>query len=99
MTGADWRAWQQSWDRQQEWYMPDREERFRVMLDMVEALVHWLRRPLAALYGQIAGLVREGGAFINADHMIHAETLRNAGFGEARAVWAPPSDTLLLAVK
>ena len=36
---ADWRAWQESWDRQQEWYMPDREERFRVMLDMVEALV------------------------------------------------------------
>ncbi|MEU6310127.1 class I SAM-dependent methyltransferase [Streptomyces sp. NPDC047014] len=39
-TGTtDWQAWQDSWDRQQEWYMPDREERFRVMLDMVEALV------------------------------------------------------------
>src|SRR6476660_7059252 len=38
-TGTDWRAWQESWDRQQEWYMPDREERFRVMLDMVEACV------------------------------------------------------------
>ena len=37
--GADWAAWQESWDRQQEWYLPDREERFRVMLDMVEALV------------------------------------------------------------
>ncbi|TDB99267.1 class I SAM-dependent methyltransferase [Actinomadura sp. 7K534] len=36
---AAWQAWQDSWDRQQEWYMPDREERFRVMLDMVEALV------------------------------------------------------------
>jgi hypothetical protein len=32
-TGADWQSWQASWDRQQEWYMPDREERFRVMLD------------------------------------------------------------------
>ncbi len=31
-AGADWRAWQESWDLQQEWYMPDREERFRVML-------------------------------------------------------------------
>ena len=39
LVEADWRGWQQSWDRQQEWYMPDREERFRVMLDMVEALV------------------------------------------------------------
>src|SRR5919106_3226791 len=38
-TTADWQAWQKSWDRQQEWYLPDREERFRIMLDMVEALV------------------------------------------------------------
>lgn len=39
VDGPDWRAWQNSWDRQQEWYLPDREERFRVMLDLVEALV------------------------------------------------------------
>ncbi|WP_370414846.1 trans-aconitate 2-methyltransferase [Streptomyces fradiae] len=249
-TRTDWAAaWQRSWDRQQEWYMPDREERFRVMLDMVEALVgpeprvldlacgtgsitsrllrrfpgatstgvdldpallaiaegtfagdarvslvaadlkdpawtealpydtydavltatalHWLHsEPLAALYGQLAGLVRDGGVLMNADHMIdtstprinaaeraqrharmdrekaagvldwadwwalaakdpvlaeptarrfeiygehadgdmpaprwHADALRAAGFGEARTVWASPSDTLLLAVK
>ncbi|MEU3825833.1 class I SAM-dependent methyltransferase [Streptomyces sp. NPDC029080] len=248
-TGTDWAAWQESWDRQQEWYMPDREERFRIMLDMVEALVgtaprvldlacgtgsitsrllrrfpeatstgvdldpallaiahgtfdgddrvrlvradlkdpdwpaklpydsydavltatalHWLHsEPLAALYGRIAGLVRDGGVFMNADHMIdestprinaaeraqrharmdqakrqgaldwaewwqvaagdpalaeptaqrfeiygehadgdmpspawHARTLLERGFGEARPVWASPSDTLLLAVK
>ncbi|MER5737771.1 MULTISPECIES: class I SAM-dependent methyltransferase [unclassified Streptomyces] len=249
MSDTDWAGWQQSWDRQQEWYMPDREERFRVMLDMVEALVgpkprvldlacgtgsitdrllkrfpdavstgvdldpallaiargtfegddrvafvtadlkdpgwtaslpygtydavltatalHWLHSgPLTTLYGQVAGLVREGGVFMNADHMIdtatprinaaeraqrharmdrekaagvadwsewwalaaqdpalaeptarrfeiygdhadgdmpsagwHADTLRAAGFGEARPVWCSPSDTLLLAVK
>ncbi|KQX81150.1 class I SAM-dependent methyltransferase [Streptomyces clavifer] len=248
-TGTDWQSWQQSWDRQQEWYMPDREERFRVMLDMVEAVVgpeprvldlacgtgsitdrlltrfprasstgvdldpallaiargtfdgddrvtfvtadlkdpawpgklphtsydavltatalHWLHsEPLAALYGQLGQLVREGGVFMNADHMIdtdtprinaaeraqrhaamdraradgaldwaqwwalaakdpvlaaptaerfriygehadgdmpsprwHARTLREAGFGEARTVWASPSDSLVLAVK
>ncbi|MFC9285007.1 class I SAM-dependent methyltransferase [Streptomyces collinus] len=248
-TGTDWAAWQESWDRQQEWYMPDREERFRIMLDMVEALVgtaprvldlacgtgtitarllarfpaatstgvdldpallaiargtfegddrvsfvtadlknpdwpallpydsydavltatalHWLHsEPLAALYGRIAGLVRDGGLFMNADHMIdestprinaaerslrharmdqakrdgaldwaewwqlaqadpvlagptarrfeiygehadgdmpsaawHARVLREKGFGESRAVWCSPSDTLLLALK
>ncbi|MGW7257185.1 class I SAM-dependent methyltransferase [Streptomyces sp. NPDC054834] len=248
-TGTDWAAWQESWDRQQEWYMPDREERFRIMLDMVEALVgtaprvldlacgtgsitarllarfpgatsvgvdldpallaiaegtfagdervtlvtadlkdpdwpaklpydsydavltatalHWLHsEPLAALYGQVAGLVRDGGVFMNADHMIddttprinaaeraqrharmdqaraagapdwsewwqlaaqdpvlagptarrfeiygehadgdmppaawHSRVLREKGFGEARAVWCSPSDTLLLALK
>lgn len=158
-TGTDWHAWQESWDRQQEWYMPDREERFRVMLDMVEALLgptprvldlacgtgsitarllarfpeatsvgvdldpallaiaegtfggddrvtfvtadlkdpewvtrlpydtydavltatalHWLyTEPLAALYGQVAELVRDGGVFMNADHMIDDSTPR-----------------------
>ena len=156
-TGTDWQAWQESWDRQQEWYMPDREDRFRVMLDMVEAVVgpkprvldlacgtgtitarllarfpkavstgvdldpalltiaegtfrgddrvsfvtadlmdpewtsglpydsydavltatalHWLHsEPLAALYGRIAELVRDGGVFMNADHMIDEST-------------------------
>ncbi|GHK00977.1 methyltransferase [Streptomyces sp. Y2F8-2] len=158
-TGTDWQAWQKSWDRQQEWYMPDREERFRIMLDMVEAFVgteprvldlacgtgsitarllarfpnatstgvdldpalltiargtfegddrvtfveadlkdpdwparlpyeaydavltatalHWLRdEPLEALYGRIAELVRYGGVFMNADHMIDDTTPR-----------------------
>ncbi|MFI0515461.1 trans-aconitate methyltransferase [Streptomyces canus] len=158
-VGTDWQAWQESWDRQQEWYMPDREERFRVMLDMVEALVgprprvldlacgtgtitarllarfpeatstgvdldpalltiaagtfaddervtlvtadlkdphwperlpydsydavltatalHWLHRePLAALYGRLAALVRDGGVLMNADHMIDETTPR-----------------------
>ena len=158
-TTADWHAWQESWDRQQEWYLPDREERFRIMLDMVEALVgtaprvldlacgtgsitarllarfpdatstgvdldpallaiaagtfagddrvrlvtadlkdpgwpaelpydsydavltatalHWLHRePLADLYGRVAGLVRAGGVFMNADHMIDESTPR-----------------------
>ncbi|MFD9543457.1 class I SAM-dependent methyltransferase [Streptomyces sp. NPDC060022] len=158
-TGTDWQSWQESWDRQQEWYMPDREERFRVMLDMVEAVVgpeprvldlacgtgsitdrllkrfpkatstgvdldpallaiargtfdgddrvtfvtadlkdhrwterlphasydavltatalHWLHsEPLAALYGQVGQLVREGGVFMNADHMIDTDTPR-----------------------
>ncbi|WP_263171782.1 class I SAM-dependent methyltransferase [Streptomyces sp. SCSIO ZS0520] len=151
-SGTNWGAWQESWDRQQEWYMPDREERFRVMLDLVEALVgteprvldlacgtgsitdrllrrfpgahstgvdldpalltiarghfadepraafvtadltgpdwrsalphrtydvvltatalHWLdEAPLRRLYGELAEAVREGGAFLNADHM------------------------------
>ncbi|OIJ67014.1 class I SAM-dependent methyltransferase [Streptomyces mangrovisoli] len=157
--GADWAAWQESWDRQQEWYMPDREDRFRIMLDMVEACVgttprvldlacgtgsitarllrrfpgatstgvdldpallaiaegtfagddrvvlvaadlkdpdwttrlpydsydavltatalHWLHsEPLAALYGQVADLVRVGGVFMNADRMTDRTTPR-----------------------
>jgi SAM-dependent methyltransferase len=35
----DARAWQESWDRQQEAFMPDREHRFAAMLDVVEAVV------------------------------------------------------------
>ncbi|MEU7631140.1 class I SAM-dependent methyltransferase [Nocardia sp. NPDC049220] len=34
----DWESWQCSWDRQQELYLPDREERFRVMLDVLAAV-------------------------------------------------------------
>lgn len=158
-AGSDWRAWQESWDRQQEWYMPDREDRFRTMLDMVEAFVgpeprvldlacgtgsitarlldrfpgatstgvdldpallaiargtfagdervtlveadlkdpgwsarlpydtydavltatalHWLRtEALEVLYGRIAELVRYGGVFMNADHMVDDSTPR-----------------------
>lgn len=159
VTAMDWNAWQASWDRQQEWYLPDREERFRVMLDMVEAFagpeprvldlacgtgsitarllerfpgaasvgvdldpalltiargtfegdgratfvtadlkdprwtdtlphdtydavltataLHWLRAdPLRTLYGQLAGLVRDGGVFMNADRMPDPATPR-----------------------
>ena len=158
-VGTDWQSWQESWDRQQEWYMPDREDRFRIMLDMVEACVgpeprvldlacgtgsitarllarfpnatstgvdldpallaiargtfegdervsfvtadlkdprwtrelpydsydavltatalHWLHaEPLAVLYGKLAELVRYGGVFMNADHMIDDTTPR-----------------------
>ncbi|MFI5663678.1 class I SAM-dependent methyltransferase [Streptomyces sp. NPDC051684] len=147
-----WQHWQTSWDRQQEWYMPDREERFRVMIDTVEAVagtaprvldlacgtgsitdrllrrlpeatvtcvdidplllaiarghfagddrvtfteadltdaawterlphtsydavvtataLHWLdTEPLDRLYGDLARLLRDGGIFLNADHM------------------------------
>jgi SAM-dependent methyltransferase len=168
----DWQAWQDSWDRQQEFYLPDREERFRVMLDMVEAVagdgprvldlacgtgsisdrllrrfplarstgvdldpalltiarghfegesraefvtadltdprwverlphrsydavltataLHWLRTPqLSALYEQLAGVLREGGVFMNADHMPDPTTPRinEAAHRFARARW------------
>lgn len=35
MTAA---AWQESWDRQQEAFLPDREHRFSVLLDVVDAV-------------------------------------------------------------
>ncbi len=169
MTAADnsvregdrryWQSWQDSWDRQQEWYLPDREERFRVMLDRVaesagpaprvldlacgtgsltgrvlgrlprarctgvdldpallaiarghfagepravfttadlrdpdwtgvlphreydavltSTALHWLRtEPLRALYRELAGLLRPGGLFLNADHMPDPATPR-----------------------
>ena len=36
LPGVDWEQLQQEWDAQQEAYMPDREERFAAMLDVVE---------------------------------------------------------------
>jgi SAM-dependent methyltransferase len=37
-SGVDGAAWQASWDRQQEAYLPDREHRFAAMLDTLEAV-------------------------------------------------------------
>ncbi|MEV4927575.1 class I SAM-dependent methyltransferase [Streptomyces roseoverticillatus] len=180
VVSTDWSAWQDSWDRQQEWYLPDREERFRIMLDMVEAFagpaprvldlacgtgtitarlldrfpgaestgvdldpallaiargtfagddrvrfvtadlkdpdwtarlprdrydavltataLHWLHAdPLRTLYGQLAGLVRDGGVLLNADHMPDPATprineaeraLRHARMDRAKAAGA-----------
>jgi trans-aconitate methyltransferase len=35
----DWELWLRRWDEQQTGYVPEREERFRVMLDVLEALL------------------------------------------------------------
>jgi hypothetical protein len=32
----DWSDWLRRWDRQQEGYLPDREERFAAMLDVLD---------------------------------------------------------------
>ncbi|MGH7623115.1 MAG: class I SAM-dependent methyltransferase [Gemmatimonadaceae bacterium] len=36
---VDWNSWLERWDAQQSGYVPEREERFRVMLDVLEALL------------------------------------------------------------
>jgi SAM-dependent methyltransferase len=38
-SGVDWQRWLGRWDAQQERYVPQREERFAVMLDVLEALL------------------------------------------------------------
>jgi SAM-dependent methyltransferase len=45
LSTVDGLAWQRSWDRQQEVFMPDREQRFGAMLDAVEAVAARLDRP------------------------------------------------------
>lgn len=44
-------AWQESWDRQQEAFMPDREERFRSLLDTVDAVTGGQRPRILDLAG------------------------------------------------
>ncbi|HWG99896.1 MAG TPA: class I SAM-dependent methyltransferase [Pilimelia sp.] len=44
-------AWQESWDRQQEAYLPDREQRIAVMLDTVAAVAETDRPRLLDLAG------------------------------------------------
>jgi trans-aconitate methyltransferase len=38
MEQSGWKGWQERWDRQQEVYLIDRERRFEVMFDVVEAV-------------------------------------------------------------
>ena len=48
--------------------------------------LHWLHsEPLAVLYGQVAELVRDGGVFMNADHMIDESTPRGSTRRSARS--------------
>src|SRR5512135_395102 len=35
----NWHEWMQRWDKQQSGYLPDREQRFTAMLDVLEALL------------------------------------------------------------
>ena len=78
--------------------------RARLPYDSYDAVLtatalHWLHsEPLAALYGQIAELVRDGGVFMNADHMIDETTprinaaeraQRHARMDQAKAATAP----------
>lgn len=44
-------AWQESWDRQQEAYLPDREHRFTAMLDAVDAVTDGAAPQLLDLAG------------------------------------------------
>lgn len=39
LPAVDWHGWLSRWDRQQSGYLPDREQRFTVMLDVLEALL------------------------------------------------------------
>ena len=39
MEQSGWKGWQERWDRQQEVYLIDRERRFEVMFDVVEAVI------------------------------------------------------------
>jgi trans-aconitate methyltransferase len=38
-AAVDWHSWLQRWDVQQTGYLPDREQRFRAMLDVLEVLL------------------------------------------------------------
>lgn len=64
--------------------------------------LHWLdTEPLRTLYGHLAGLLREGGVFLNADHMVdesaprinaaaraHTEARKERERGDGAQDWA-----------
>src|SRR6516225_10725362 len=52
----NWHEWMQRWDNQQSGYMPDREQRFTAMLDVLETLLpeHFVALDLACGPGSIS---------------------------------------------
>src|ERR1700677_2581317 len=71
LDAAAARDWIERWDRQQEVYMPDREDRFTALIDAVVSTtaLHWLSATeLRDLYAALAGLLRPGGVFLDGDH-------------------------------
>ena len=53
---VNWSDWLQRWDRQQRGYLPEREQRFEVMLDVVEALLpeaFVARAPSVSVYSRV----------------------------------------------
>jgi len=91
-------AWQASWDRQQESYLPDREQRFAVMLDAVDAVTGGAPPRLLDLAGgtgSIASrtLARFPGAEVTVlDHDPALLTIARASLGDHRIVDADLSN-------
>ena len=89
----DHEAWQESWDRQQQAYLPDREHRFAAMLDVVEATVEGTPAPavldLAGGTGSISLRVlrripRARAALLDVDPVLL--TIARASIGDRAAV-------------
>jgi hypothetical protein len=94
----DSRAWQESWDRQQEAFMPDREHRFAAMRD-------WWDR--AALDPVLAPLVEQRHRIYSERHSgewtppvsWHVSALQAAGFAEIGVVWRGGTDAAVAAIR
>lgn len=91
---VDWRAWLARWDAQQGFYLPRREERFAVMLDIVAALrgAEPLVLDLASGPGSISArlldrLPRASAVAVDVDPALLALGRGALGDGEGRLHW------------
>jgi hypothetical protein len=81
----DWVDWLRRWDAQQEGYVPERESRFSVMLDVLDELLpeSFVALDLACGPGSISQRL----------------LARFPGFREVGTIWQVLADRILLAVR
>ncbi len=76
------RYWLRRWDRQQEFYLADREERFAVIADVVEAAAERPDPLVVDLGGGLLGLARAGNAELRGLRLVDHD-LRDPGWIDA----------------
>ncbi|MFI6867719.1 hypothetical protein [Nocardia sp. NPDC050406] len=89
-----WEVWQQSWDRQQELYMPDREERFRVMWHDIAA-----DPVLADEYAASRAIFDARTPGVPQPLTWHLDRLAEAGFTESGTAWRSITDAVVVAIR
>lgn len=92
VTHVDWTQWMASWDHQQEGYMANREERFSVLLDVVEAVAGREPRVLDLCCGPGSSTQRvlarfPGASVVAVDADPTLQLLGRRTIGEERVQW------------
>jgi hypothetical protein len=104
---VDWRRWITRWDAMQAAYLPYREERFTIMLDVVEQVIGESFVALGQAGNDATNDATNDAAGETTNSVdraspigdVHEAALRDAGFREVGLIWRTFDDGILLGVR